>query len=66
MIYAQREHLGWSSSDSWAENFPANSQSGLAILCEFTLPNSLLLMVWYHVALCNNRNSMLRYPQSFL
>lgn len=65
VIFAQREQLGCSSCDSWTENFSANFQGGLAILCQLTQLSSLLLMVWYHVALFSNRNSMLKFPQQF-
>lgn len=37
MISAPKEQMEWSSSDSWTENLPANSQGGLAILYGFTL-----------------------------
>lgn len=37
VISAPKEQLEWSSSDSWTENFPANSQGGLAILYGFPL-----------------------------
>lgn len=36
MISAPKEQLERSFSDSWTENFPANSQGGLAILSGFT------------------------------
>lgn len=64
-ISARREQLGWSSCDSWTENFSANFQGGLAILCQLTQLSSLL-MVEYHVALFGNRNSMLKFPQPSL
>lgn len=64
-ISAEREQLGRSPCDSWTGNFSANFQGGLAILRQLTQLSSLLLMVWYHVALFSNRNSMLKFTQQF-